>query len=258
MKKYKIYWITLCKNEEDIIPFCIQYWKRIADKVIVFDNHSTDSSVELLSKHDWIEVRTFDSDGQNDVIQKTIKEQSYLEFKDECDAIIISDMDETFYFDNFSGEVAKMIDGGYSCLITPIHSLCEEFKPTPHEKHYLHQLCHMFYKQRMNHMSGFDDFSKISIFNCKVVDRVAMSVGQHYVQTLPNMQIMLSIDGFCLHVDKGFGESYFIKKRQKMGANLSETNKRGGMCTEYLKSVEELKQEYADKQKKSYDLNKKL
>lgn len=105
-------------------------------------------------------------------------------------------------------------------------------------------------------MQGFDDYSKLSIFNTKVTDKVNMSVGQHYVQTLPSMRIMLTNDGFNLHVDKGFGENHFIQKRQRMGANLSKTNINGGMCLEYLKNEEELRQEYKEKQSKSFDINK--
>lgn len=254
----KTYWIVLCKNEEDIIPFCIQYWSRIADKVIVYDNHSTDSSVELLSKYDWIEIRTFDSDGQNDVIQKQVKEQAYLEFKDQCDILIITDMDEVFYFNDFKAISEAFVSGDYNILMTPIFSLCEDSKPPYSEDKLLHQQCHKFYKQKMNHMQGFDDYSKLSIFNTKITEKVNMSVGQHYVQTSPQMKIMLSMDGFNLHIDKGLSKSFFIEKRQKMGGNLSETNKRANMCIEYLKSVEELEKEYNEKQKNAFDLNERL
>jgi len=254
----KTYWIVLCKNEEDIIPFCIQYWSHIADKVIVYDNHSTDSSVELLSKYDWIEIRTFDSDGQNDVIQKQVKEQAYLEFKDQCDILIITDMDEVFYFNDFKAISEAFVSGDYNILMTPIFSLCEDSKPPYREDKLLHQQCHKFYKQKMNHMQGFDDYSKLSIFNTKITEKVNMSVGQHYVQTSPQMKIMLSMDGFNLHIDKGLSKSFFIEKRQKMGANLSETNKRANMCIEYLKSVEELEKEYNEKQKNAFDLNERL
>lgn len=254
----KTYWVVLCKNEEDIIPFCIQYWSRIADKVIVYDNHSTDSSIELLSKYDWIEIRTFDSDGQNDVIQKQVKEQAYLEFKDQCDILIITDMDEVFYFNDFKAISEAFVSGGYNILMTPIFSLCEDSKPPYSEDKLLHQQCHKFYKQKMNHMQGFDDYSKLSIFNTKITEKVNMSVGQHYVQTSPQMKIMLSMDGFNLHIDKGLSKSFFIEKRQKMGANLSETNKRANMCIEYLKSVEELEKEYNEKQKNAFDLNERL
>lgn len=254
----KTIWITLCKNEEDIIPFCIQYWSRIADKVIVYDNHSTDSSVELLSKHDWIEVRTFDSEGQNDVIQKQVKEKAYLEFKDKYDIIIISDMDEVFYFNDFKAISEAFVNGGYNVLMTPIYSLCEDSKPPYSEDKLLHQQCHKFYKQKMNHMTGFSDYSKLSIFNTKTTDKVIMSVGQHYVQTLPDMRIMLANDAFCLHVDKGFGLDYKYKIRQRMNDNLSETNKRANMCIEYADTYDKLKKQYEDNQSKSFNLNKRI
>ena len=256
--KYSVCWVTLCRNEEDIIPFCIDYWKRIASKVVVFDNGSDDNSIELLSKYDWIEIRHFDSAGQNDVIQKQIKEQAYLEFKDKYDIIILSDMDEVFYFNDFEALVSKMIDGGYNVLATPIYSLCENFKPNYEDGKLLHQICHKFYKQRMNHMKGFEEISKLSIFNCKNTDKVNMSVGQHFVETVPSMRIMLSTDGFNLHIDKGFGIDYKYAIRQKMNKNLSETNKRGGMCIEYADSYEKLKNEYLKNQENSIDLNKLL
>ena len=254
----KTYWVVLCKNEEDIIPFCIQYWSRIADKVIVYDNHSTDSSVELLSKYDWIEIRTFDSDGQNDSIQKQVKEQAYLEFKDQCDILIITDMDEVFYFNDFKAISEAFVSGDYNILMTPIFSLCEDSKPPYSEDKLLHQQCHKFYKQKMNHMQGFDDYSKLSIFNTKITDKVNMSVGQHYVQTSPQMKIMLSMDGFNLHIDKGFGVDYKYNIRQRMNNNLSDTNKRSGMCIEYSDSYEKLKTEYEKNQANSFDLNERL
>lgn len=256
--KYKVCWITLCKNEEDIIPFVVPYWSKIADHVVVYDNGSNDSSIELLSKHDWIEIRHFDSNGQNDIIQKQVKEKAYLEFKDSYDIIIISDMDEVFYFNDLKALGGKMIDEGYNCMVVPIYSLCEDSKPIYDEGKLLHQQCHKFYKQRMNHMQGFEDVSKISIFNCKITDSINMSAGQHYVYTSPKMMIMLSYDGFCLHVDKGFGLDYKYRIRQKMWENLSDTNKRGGMCLEYADDYDKVKKEYLENQKKSFDINKKF
>lgn len=255
----KVCWICLCFNEIDILPFVSKYWERVADKVVVFDNGSTDGSIEYLEKLPYVEIRHFDSDGkQNDVIQKQVKEKAYLEFKDSYDIIIISDMDEVFYFNDFKALGAKMIDEGYNCMVVPIYSLCEDDKPVYDEDKLLHQQCHKFYKQKMNHMQGFEDVSKISIFNCKITDSINMSVGQHYVYTSPKMMIMLSYDGFCLHIDKGFGIDYKYRIRQKMWENLSDANKRGGMCLEYADDYDKVKKEYLENQKKSFDLNKKI
>ena len=248
-------YITLCKNEIDILPFVSQYWERIGCDVIVYDNGSTDGSLEYLSNLSYVTVKHFDSEGQNDVIQKQVKEQAYLEFRNKYDIIIISDMDEVFYFNDFKAVSEAFISGGYNVLATPIISLCEDSKPPYLEDKLLHQQCHKFYKQKMNHMIGFDDYSKLSIFNTKTTDKVSMSVGQHYVQTLPTMKIMLSNDGFCLHVDKGFGLQYKYKIRQRMNDNLSETNKRANMCIEYADSYEKLEKIYKENQAKSFDIN---
>lgn len=239
----------------DILPFVRKYWERISADVIVYDNGSTDGSLEYLSDIPYVTIKHFDSDGQNDIIHKEVKEQAYLEYKDKYDIIIITDMDEVFYFDDFKAVSRAFIDGGYNVLMTPIVSLCEDFKPPFSEDKYLHQLCHKFYKQRMNHMNGFDDYSKLSIFNTKVTDKVEMSVGQHYVKTLPYMRIMLPNNGFNLHIDKGFGLNYKYNVRQRMYANLSQTNKRYGMAIEYADSYEKLEREYKNNQEKSFDIN---
>lgn len=251
----KVCWIVLCRDEEDIIPFVVPYWRRVADHVVVFDNGSTDSSIELLSKYDWIEIRQFQSEGHNDLIHKEIKERAYLEFKSEYDVVICTDMDEVFYFDDFKALVGKMIDGGYNILSVPIYALCEDFKPPVEEGKYLHEQCHKFFKQRMNHIKGFEGVAKFSIFNTKITDKVMMSVGQHIVQTTPCLRIMHVNNGFCLHINKGFGAGYFIDKRRKMGSNLSDTNRRFNMGIEYLKSEEDSIKEYLNNQKQSFDIN---
>lgn len=152
----KVCWIVLCFNEIDILPFVRQYWERIGCDVYVFDNGSTDGSLEFLTKLPYVTVRHFDSDGQNDVIQKMVKERAYEELKDKYDVIIISDMDEVFYFNDFKAVSEAFVGGGYSCVVTPIFSLCEDFKPPYSEDLLLHQQCHKFYRQRMNHMKGFE------------------------------------------------------------------------------------------------------
>ena len=247
--------ITLCYNEIDILPFVSQYWERIGCDVVVFDNGSTDGSTQYLLNLPYVTLRHFDSDGQNDVIQKTIKEQAYIEYKDEYDIIIISDMDEVFFFNDFKALSEAFVKSPYNILMTPIFSLCEDSKPPYSESQLLHQQCHKFYKQKMNHMQGFADYSKLSIFNTRITDKVQMSVGQHYVQTSPDMKIMLTTEGFNLHIDKGFGWEYKYNIRQKMNDNLSETNRRCGMCIEYADDLEKVKAEYEKNQEKSIDIN---
>ena len=140
-------------------------------------------------------------------------------------------------------------------MLLPLDSLCEDSKPQYEEGKLLHQLCHKFYKQRMNHMGGFNAYTKVSIFNTNTVLFLSMSVGQHFVNTIPTQNFMIAEDAFGLHIDKGFGLDYYLEKRRKMGANLSQTNIKCGMAIEYLKSVEDSTKEYKEHQAKCFDIN---
>ena len=63
----KIAGVTLCFNESNMVKYVMPYWERIGiDKLIVYDNMSTDNTVELLSKYPFVEVRTFDTGGKFD------------------------------------------------------------------------------------------------------------------------------------------------------------------------------------------------
>ena len=247
--------IVLCKDEMDNLPYVRRYWERIGCDVVVMDNGSTDGSLEYLSKLPYVRILHFDSEGHNDVIQKSVKEQAYRMFKNQYDIIVISDLDEVFYFSDFKALSEAFVASDYNVLMTPIITLCESFKPPYSEDKLLHQQCHMFYKQRMNHMEGFDDYSKLSIFNTRLTDRIEMSVGQHYVQTYPAMNIMLTNDGFNLHICNGFGEDYFVDKRKMQFKRLSDTNKKYGMGVEYGKDEQQTREEYRNNQKKSFDIN---
>lgn len=127
----KIYLYTLCWNEMDILPFVIDYWKHLGiTKAIVYDNGSTDGSVEFLSKYDWIEVRHFETKGMNDNKQKDIKNNCWKETKGkDIDFVIVCDMDEIIFSDNLNEILETMKKDNYNAMITPIYGICEDFKP---------------------------------------------------------------------------------------------------------------------------------
>lgn len=93
----KVY--TFCYNSEQILPFIINYWKQYATSVVVYDNMSTDKSVEILSKYDWIEVRHFDTNKKHDPDKMMqIKNNCVNESKSsKADYVMICDLDEVLY-----------------------------------------------------------------------------------------------------------------------------------------------------------------
>ena len=69
------------------------------------------------------------------------------------------------------------------------------------------------------------------------------------------MNLYVTSTVVTFHINKGFGEDYFVQKRQKMFKRLSQTNLRSGMGIEYGHPEEKIRQEYRQYQAQSIDIS---
>ena len=88
-------------NEEKILPFILDYYSRICEKIYIYDNMSTDSSDEIYKKYEKVIVIKCNSDNTfNDFINKEIKSNCYKEYSRDADWVIVCDCDEILYHPN--------------------------------------------------------------------------------------------------------------------------------------------------------------
>ena len=99
----KVTLITVCKNEEVLMPFFLRHYEDIVDKIYLFDNCSTDNSMKIAAKCPKVEIRSFDTGGLlRDEVHIKIKNQFYTSMK--LDGWIIAiDFDEFLYHKDLRG-----------------------------------------------------------------------------------------------------------------------------------------------------------
>lgn len=102
----KIHAYFVCFNEEKIIASILEYYLSFCSKVFIFDNGSTDKSIEIALSYKNVMVIPFDTGGKKDNSKHIqIKTQAYKtyskkggQFCEECaDWVICCDMDEVIY-----------------------------------------------------------------------------------------------------------------------------------------------------------------
>lgn len=104
----KILGITTTYNISEKIPYVMPYYERMdIDKLIIYDNHSTDDTVEKLSKYPFVEIRYYETDSFNDWVILDIKNSAWKEYKNDYDWCIICDFDEVLYSERNFKEVLK-------------------------------------------------------------------------------------------------------------------------------------------------------
>lgn len=178
----KIAGVTLCFNESKMVKYVMPYWERIGiDKLIVYDNMSTDDTVKLLQQYPFVEVRTFDTNGKFDDFENArLKSETCLELKNAgYDWIYAGDFDEVLYSfnSNFREELQKIEDLGGNVYI---RDMIQPFSPEPFEfdkSKLIHEQCsHFVTWHDYTHRWGG---SKTLLHKASDVDKISYATGAH-------------------------------------------------------------------------------
>ena len=254
--KHKIVLYTLTYNESDIVEYSVDYWKALGvEKAIIYDNYSTDNTVEKLSKYDWIEIRKFQSDGMTDDLHAIIKNNCWKEQKGKDVWCLICDFDEWLYSPDIDSIIDKMEKNKCSVLGTKWYAICNDSTPTYKEGILLHQQSDKFYLQDVNR--NFPELGKFMLINPNMIDDMGWSVGNHICNPKGDFKVYIAgvKDAVAIHLNKGFSPQYFVEKRKRMAKRLSALNNAKGYCYEYNFPEEKSREEYRKYQKDSINLN---
>lgn len=92
----RIWVYTIAYNEAPFVKNFLRAYKD-AEKIIVYDNFSTDNTVQLLKKNKRVEIRPHDSGNEiRDDMYLDIKNNCWKEARGKADWVIIVDFDEIF------------------------------------------------------------------------------------------------------------------------------------------------------------------
>lgn len=211
---------SLCYNEIKILPFVIDYWKKIKEsseyfKAVVYDNGSNDGSLEFLSKFGFIETRHFDSEGLDDLKNIEIKNNAWKESIGKADFVIVCDMDECLYSPNLNEELCKMKEGSFS-ICSPVWYNTVSDKPIPEYK------SGKLYHQLRDTCSKGN--SKCVLFDPSKISEINYTPGAHFCYPSGDVKHYNTDNIFVLHLND-LNLEYKFWKFEERRKRLSTVNK---------------------------------
>ena len=123
----KINLYSIIRNEAKILPFWLQYYKRIADRIIVYDDQSDDKSREML-KEAGVELRDYPGTLLDDGEMAYLYSQCYREDKS-ADFSILVDADEFVWGEKFFEELALAKKQGTHIIELPGYEMWSDSFP---------------------------------------------------------------------------------------------------------------------------------
>ena len=228
----RIHAYAICWNEEIMLPYYLYHYEKFVEKIIIYDNMSTDNSRQIINNHPLCELRDYDSNNE-------VRDDLYLEIKNnvwkECrekdiDYVIVGDIDEFL----FSNNIIEFLETNkeYSIFHPPGFEMFS--KKFPHTKGQIYSVCNKGAR------SPYNNIDKKIIFSPDRVQEIAYLAGCHqnpnqisegpiwtYDKSNP-----IDSDLKLLHF-KYIDEEYVAKRNRDMAKRLSKVNKENAWGLHY-------------------------
>ena len=225
MDNIKLFGITTTYNCEKLVPFVMKYHELLGyDKIIVYDNESTDNTVSLLKEYPFVEVRTYSTQGRylecSRIMTMAECAREIMQYNRDCITWInVFDFDEVLFYryayekpEAFKIFLYNASLFGYNVISEDIVGvLSDHFKPVELDKD---KLVHT----QMEYMAFQTPFywNKPSFFRSDNCMRHKMFAGQHIVNfeffDAPIREIKNTRDIFRFHLKWIFGAEDIFQK----------------------------------------------
>lgn len=167
----KVHLYALCKNEARMLPFFFRHYDSWVDRYIIYDDDSTDASVEICRENSKVEVRKFlHADPDSFIIsQKLLSDSCWKESKGVADWVIIVDIDEHLVHSDMKAYLERCRRSNVTIIPAIGYQMLSRVFPDEN-----HHLC------ATNTIGAFwDKMCKPSIFNPNTIDEINFIYGRH-------------------------------------------------------------------------------
>lgn len=206
-------------NDSFYLPFLAKHYFKFCERIVMYDQHSTDGSRELALSL-GMEVRLFGGPDLNDQDYLTIKNECWKECRGKgVSYVIVADADEFVFIDDLRGTAPKVTGFNMVSEKLPINDITEVNTGAPSK-----------------------DYSKQAIFSPDHIEEINFLHGCHRNR----IRGRVTSEGNCrlLHFRMIGGVDRIIERHAMYRARMSELNKRHGMGIHYTHTDTAKRQEW--------------
>lgn len=115
--KQRVHLFTLCWNDARMLPFFFRHYDPVVDHYFIYDNGSSDQSLEILRKHGRVTVQHFDVAGDSFVDEeRRLSDTVWKQSRGAADWVIVLDIDEHAYHPQLAEYLVRCARSGVTAL----------------------------------------------------------------------------------------------------------------------------------------------
>jgi len=242
----KIDAFIFCYNEEKMIRHTLDHYSSFCDRITIMDNYSNDETITIITnEYQNVKITSFETNNQcREDIQTNLKNNCWK--KSKADYVIVCDMDELLYSDNFNLALEKLNKYKPSvCSVIGYEMFSKKF-PRNYNKSIIKQIKYGI----RNYM-----FDKTILFSPKYVKEINYDYGAHTCNPkFKNKYRKNPLVEFKLLHYKYLDRKALIDKHKKYACRLSDINIKREWGVEYLDGENHINDKFKKAKKHAFKI----
>ncbi len=228
----RIHLYALCWNEARMLRFFFRHYDSIVDRYFIFDNGSTDGSLELLAQHPKVALGSFTVEGPSFVhAALNFYNQGWKQSRGHADWVIVCNVDEHLYHPDLRAYLGSL-SPSLTVIVAEGYEMISDTFPDPDIT-----LC-----EHIRTGSRYELYDKPEIFAPDFIDEINFSPGRHQAAPVGTVATPLQREVKLLHY-KCLGPEYLIDRYRELRQGLREKDVANEWGHQYL---------WQDSQKRDY------
>ncbi len=222
---------TLCWNDRRVLPHFFRHYTEIVDCFFIFDNGSTDGSLDVLAGDERVQVSPFESDADSFVATELrLSEEIWKSSRGVADWAIVVDLDEHLYHDDLRSYLQACARRGVTAIRTVGYEMLSQTFPGAGAR-----LCDVVTTGvRMPEL-----YDKLCIFNPAAIARTNYLPGRHVANPEGRVQWPAVDEVLLLHYKK-LGLEYEIARSAELRTGLRSRDIEEQWGCQYLLSPKQI------------------
>ena len=241
----RIHLYAVCWNDARTLPFFFRHYDPWVQRYVIFDDGSTDGSLELLRAHPRVEVRRFTWAHADSYVLSELEhyDQAWKASRGEADWVVVCDIDEHIFHPDLPAYLARCLDQGVTAIPAIGYEMVSEAFPESNER-----LC-------LTRTIGTPaaEMSKLSVFSPGALEATGYAPGGHTASPVGRIVAPPRDELLLLHY-KLLGLEYAVDRHEALAKRLRQTDLERDWGHHWLASRAELSAAFEACRAQSIDL----
>jgi hypothetical protein len=223
-----IHLYCLCWNEMAMLPHFFQHYETLVDRYFVFDDGSTDGSLDLLRQHPKVSLRRFEVEGDSFVANaRAFYDSAWHESRGRAHWVLLVNIDEHLYHPQGRDYFRRSLRKGYTVLPAKGYEMVSDSFPGREAA------LHITVKNGI----PSDFLNKLCAFQPDAITHIGYGVGRH--QAAPRGRVIAPpcAELKLLHY-KFLGVSYVIERYAQLRERMRQGDRDRQWGRHYFKDAD--------------------